>query len=83
MCSEMGIRDRHSSTSVKFQRRFPFVSLEHRQHDHFGKLIGLVWVIWLVVGPRYAAMRAFCNGVVSLLTDAGVERAIVDSVAVL
>jgi hypothetical protein len=72
----------HSGTSVKFQRRFPFVSLEHGQHDHFGKLIGLVWVIWLVVGPRYDAMRAFCNGVVSLLTDAGVERAIVDSVDV-
>jgi hypothetical protein len=44
----------------------------------YGKVMSLLWIIWLSVGPTYNAMRRFANRVFSFNTDYGTERSIVD-----
>jgi hypothetical protein len=72
----------HAGDTMHFSRRFPYLALEQGQFDVFGKLIALLWGIFLVAGPSYWAMRKFCDSVVSILTDAGTERGIIGSVDV-
>lgn len=44
----------------------------------YGKVMSLLWIIWLMVGPTYNSMRGFTNRVFSFNTDYGTERSIVD-----
>ena len=57
-----------------FQRRyFPFVNASLGFSAN-AKLCTLLWQIFLLVGPSFLALRAFCNQVRSIVTDMGAER---------
>ena len=45
--------------------------------DHYSKTIALLWQIFLMVGPCFYAVRAFCYRVRSIITDMGAERQMV------
>ena len=51
----------------------PGTSLAYGHTDSMAKSIALVWAIWLVAGPDAASLRRFCDHVISLTTDFGVE----------
>ena len=55
------------------RRAFPFITPELGQ-DLTSKTVALLWQIFLVVGPTFLAVRAFCNRVVCICTDMGTER---------
>lgn len=58
-----------------FHRRLaPVVSLERTQYDSTGKLLALLWQIWLMAGPKLDDLVRFCNRVRGLVTDQGTER---------
>ena len=48
--------------------------------DAVGKTCALLWQIYLMCGPQYGMLRAYCNFVRSITTDMGVERKMVDFV---
>jgi hypothetical protein len=64
------------------RRTFPFVAPEVGC-DLVGKTVTLLWQIFLVVGPCFHSMRAFCNKVIGICTDMGVERNIAIAVDML
>ena len=60
-----------------FHRRlFPLLSLPRDYLDASGKALSLLWAIFLIVGPRYADVRRFCDSIVCIVTDMGTERLI-------
>ena len=59
------------------------MSLERWHLDRAGKLMTLLWQIFLIAGPTFAAMRRFCNRIRSITTDFGVERGLANSADVL
>lgn len=66
-----------------FRRLSPVVSLSKAQLDHHGKLAALLWQLFLLSGPSFDSMAAFCRAVRSLTTDMGTERLLSDSPACL
>jgi len=60
------------------RRLLPCVSLRSGQLDAVSKTAGLMWSIWLLVGPSASSLRAFCSRVVSICSDDGVERQLVE-----
>ena len=60
------------------RRLAPLINLARDNLDHAGKTVGLVWQVFLLVGPDYASVRDFLNRVRSLTTDMGVERLLAD-----
>ena len=62
-----------------FQRRLlPITALQRCMLDTIGKGIGLLWQLWLLVGPMYRDFRQCCRQVRGVTTDMGVERGICD-----
>ena len=47
--------------------------------DLNGKLFGLLWQIFLLVGPCFDRLRLFCDRVRGICTDMGTERLIANS----
>ena len=59
----------------KFWRCFlPALALDPTMLDGTGKTVALLWACWLIVGPAWGDMKSFCQRVVSITTDMGVER---------
>lgn len=57
----------------------PCISLDASLMDAAGKTLALLWQVFLVAGPEFHLVRAFCSKVRSITTDMGTERMIVDS----
>ena len=64
----------HDGRSFGPRRLFPINSIDKSQLDAVGKLITLLWQVFLVAGPSKHSIRMFCNRVRSLTTDMGTER---------
>ena len=61
--------------SIHFVRRLmPIVLLPRTFWDARGKLVALLWCIWLLVGPRPDDVLRFVRSVRSITTDLGTER---------
>jgi len=58
-----------------FKRIFPCV--QPVAVTAFGKAISMLWQIFLMFGPGYEQVKAYCRRVLSILTDLGVERFLV------
>lgn len=56
------------------RKMLPMVSLDRSFMDAVGKVLALLWQMWLMTGPGYGMLRAFCHRVRSVTTDQGVER---------
>jgi len=54
-------------------RVFPGASLPFGFHRFIDKVMSLIWVIFLVAGPREETMRYFLSKVRSVTTDMGLE----------
>jgi hypothetical protein len=59
------------------RRVFPFVSPQ-LGCTAFGKVVTLLWQIFLVVGPSITLMRQFTNNVIAITTDMGTESKLAD-----
>jgi hypothetical protein len=59
-------------------RLFPQVCIGIGSLSAYGKVMSLLWVIWLMMGPSYWAMRRILSIIVSICTDYGTERLIPD-----
>lgn len=58
-----------------FHRRLaPVLSLQRSQLDTTGKMVALLWQIWLMAGPKMADFLRFLNRVRGVCTDMGTER---------
>ena len=68
---------------VVHRRILPCVALEHTHMDGVSKTIALLWAVFLMVGPRFEDVRAFCDRVIAICSDSGVEAFVVDSVDLL
>ena len=66
------------SMSEHFERKLlPQVRIGIGLFTALGKVVALLWQIWLTVGPDYAQVRLFfCNSVLGMCTDLGTERLI-------
>jgi hypothetical protein len=63
----------------KFARRmFPQVCIGISCTSLLGKVVTLLWDIFLIVGPDYNKIRCFLGCVFVILTDYGTEKGIVD-----
>lgn len=60
------------------RRLLPPVALEACHMDGFSKSVALLWAIFLLVGPEEKQVRSFCNRVVAICSDSGVEAQVVD-----
>ena len=61
--------------SVPFMRRLmPVILLPRTFWDASGKLVALLWCIWLLVGPRPDDVLQFVRAIRSITTDLGTER---------
>lgn len=60
------------------RRLLPCIALKSSQMDSLNKCVALLYGIWLLVGPSAEALRAFTSRVVSICSDSGVERGVVD-----
>ena len=70
--------DESDGTSIT-RCMLPLVSLARNQLDAIGKMVALLWQLWLIYGPSWDRMRAALSRVRGIVSDAGVERLIVDS----
>ena len=60
--------------SVPFMRRLmPVIRLPRNFWDASGKLVALLWCIWLLVGPRPDDVLRFVMSIRSITTDMGTE----------
>ena len=66
-----------------FRRMAPPVALGKSQFDATGKLAALLWQVFLMMGPTWASLRAFCGAVRGVTTDMGTERLLADSISCL
>lgn len=73
--STLDVYDRRQGTWARWL--LPCVVLDPTLMDAFGKTLALLWQVFLIAGPSFEAVRAFCNKVRSLTTDLGVERLVV------
>ena len=58
------------------RRLMPLVGLGRDFLDATGKTLALLWLVFLLVGPTWQAMRRFCCMVKAIVTDMGTERLI-------
>ena len=58
------------------RKLLPCVSLPKWMADSMSKAVALLWQIFLMVGPTFYQVRAFCSRVRSFTTDMGAERLI-------
>jgi len=58
------------------RRLFPLVSLHGDFMDAIGKAVGLLWMIFLLVGPCHDDVINCCNRVRCIVSDMGTERKI-------
>ena len=56
------------------RKMLPMVSLRKEFMDSVGKCMAMLWQIFLMTGPTYGMVKAFCSRVRSITTDQGVER---------
>ena len=61
------------------RRLMPLVGLGRDYLDATGKTLSLLWLVFLLVGPTWQAMRRFCNMVKAVVTDMGTERLILNA----
>lgn len=59
-------------------RLLPVVSLDACGTDGLGKVMALLWQVFLCVGPSWAAMKQFLHHVQGIVSDMGTERAAAD-----
>lgn len=59
-------------------RLLPAISLDKGFLDAAGKVLALLWQIFLLTGPTFFLVRLFCSRVRSITTDQGVERLLAD-----
>ena len=57
---------------------FPQISIGVACTTLLGKVVTLLWAIFLIIGPDYHAMRTFLDLVTFILSDYGTEKGIVD-----
>ena len=65
------------------RRLFPPLRLPREYWGAVSKAYALVWMIFLMVGPSFHAVRCFCNRVRGITTDNGTERMLADTKDVL
>ena len=73
LAASMRVCKRHS---VLFRRKLTAISLARSLRGVVGKTLGLLWQLFLYIGPRFHRMRAVLNQVYSLTTDMGQESEI-------
>ena len=56
----------------------PVLALNKGMLDGCGKLIALLFQLWLVSGPGFETVRWLCSRIYGVTTDMGVERRLVD-----
>lgn len=56
----------------------PVVSLSKSQLDLNGKVAAVLWQAYLVAGPAWGSLQAFCSSVQSVTSDMGTQRMLVD-----
>jgi hypothetical protein len=59
-------------------RYFPQLRIGPALFTVRGKCFALLWMIWLMVGPSFRAVRAFCDRVTFIVSDYGSEHKIPD-----
>ena len=59
-------------------RYFPQLRIGPALFTVKGKCFALLWMIWLMVGPSFRAVRAFCDRVTFIVSDYGSEHKIPD-----
>lgn len=69
-------------SDIAHRRLMPLITLSRDMLDTTGKLLGLLWQLWLCAGPLYKVFRALCRRVRTITSDLGVERKLVDSINV-
>lgn len=52
----------------------PVISLERTHLDAQGKMLSLLWMVWLLTGPRWDDVLRFTEQVRGVITDQGTER---------
>ena len=63
-----------------FERRLlPMVALQRCFLDAGGKLIALLWQLWLMTGPEPEQLRRLLASTRAIVTDCGVERLLADT----
>ena len=60
------------------RRMFPQISIGVSCTTLLGKVVSLLWAIFLLVGPNYYAFRSFLGCVTWILTDYGTEKGVPD-----
>ena len=60
------------------RRHFTQIQIHRELFSALGKATALIWQVFLQVGPRYHAMRDFCNAVAGITTDFGTESKLPD-----
>ena len=68
----------HGADTSFLRRLLPQVAVRRDMMSSEMKLYTLLWQIWLVAGPGWRSFRWFLSRIVSLTTDFGVERLLVD-----
>lgn len=56
----------------------PVVSLSKSQLDLNGKVAAVLWQAYLIAGPAWGSLQAFCRSVCSVTSDMGTEKMIAD-----
>lgn len=56
------------------RRLLPVLSLDRVQLDALGKVMALLWQVFLVCGPSYKVLKTFLRRVRAVVTDMGTER---------
>ena len=59
---------------------FPLITIDKSMLGAEGKLIALMWLLWLDCGPSFEALRWFCDCIKGICTDMGAERLLLDAI---
>ena len=65
-------------TTLLERRLLPLVSLSRDFLDAVGKLVALLWALWLMLGPQMDQFRHFLGRTRAIVSDCGTERKLAD-----
>ena len=74
MASSFDLRFCHGEKYLWQRRLFPLVSVGPMMGTLVGKVMTLLWQVFLIAGPHPNGMRRFLNRIRSITTDLGTER---------